>query len=335
MKIKNKIWGELYNYALVVLGTFLMGVSFNSIFAPNNITPSGFSGLAAIISYFIYSWTGVNIPPAVFYLLVNAILYIFGLKLLGKRFAVSALVGIGSYSLFMQVCNFNFINVFSGDYLLCAIYGGLLTGIGLGLVFRGRGSTGGSDLLASILNKKYPNIKIGNMVLIIDVIVLVISVFAHGINLSLYSLIALYIMTKVTDIIVDGVKSVTAYYIITSKAKEISDAIFSRLNRGVTEVETKGMYTSTKHDMLVVIVTRAQVARLKSIVSEFDQDAFMYSTSVSEAMGKGFNPIKIKKLNVSSLSEKNKHKLNNLSLNKTNSSMIESVAQVEEKEKKL
>lgn len=333
MKAKSKVWDYVLDYALVIVGTFLMGVSFNSIFAPNNITPSGFSGLSAIVSYFIGLWTGLNVPASIIYLLINVVLYIFAFKKLGKRFAISALVGILSYSLFMEICHFNFMNIFTDDNLLCAIYGGLVTGIGLGLVFRGHGSTGGSDMLACILNKKYPNIKIGSLVLIIDALVIAISAFAHGINLSLYSLIGIYIMTKVTDVIVDGVKSVTAYHIITKKPKEISDKIMHEIARGVTAIQTRGMYTQNNQEMLVVIVTRSQVARLKSIVAEIDDTAFMYATSVSEAMGEGFNKIKkIKKVDVAKLSEESQNQINSLSLKKEEQITEEQSKQVENSE---
>lgn len=287
---------------LVIVGTFCMGFAFNVFLNSHKISPSGFAGLSAILSNVLAEYLNVHISASVFYLSVNAVLFFLSLKKMGLQFAINSALGVVGYSIFMEVCNFD-IGLGSGDLLLCAIYGGVVMGIGLGLVFRGHGSTGGSDMLANILGKKFKFITVGNLVLIVDTIVVVLSFIAYkDLTLALYSLIAIWIMTKISDVLVAGVQGVRAYYIISSKHKQISDEIMSKVERGVTCFDAQGMYTSKPQKVLMTIVTRAEVAKLRQLVADIDRDAFMYSTPISEAMGGGFLPLSNKK------PEKNKEK---------------------------
>ena len=281
----------VFNALLVIVGTFLMGFAFNVFLDANHISPSGFAGLCSIISNVIAEHFNFRIPASLLYLIINGILFIFAFKKMGINFAINSAIGILGYSLFIQICKFD-IGLGSGDLLLCAIYGGVLMGIGLGLVFRGHGSTGGSDMLANILGKKFRFLTVGNLVLIVDTIVIVLSYFAYReLALSLYSLISIYIMTKLSDIIIAGVQGVRAYYIISANYQEISDEIMKNMERGVTCFEAQGMYTKKQQKVVMTVVTRAESVKLRQIVAELDNNAFMYSTPISEAMGSGFIPI--------------------------------------------
>ncbi|MBO7526873.1 MAG: YitT family protein [Clostridia bacterium] len=281
----------------VIIGTFLMGFSFNVFLNANKISPSGFSGLSAIVSNLMQENLGWSIHPSVFYLCINAVLFLISFKKMGIKFAINTGIGIAAYSLFIEICNFD-IGLSGSDLLLCAIYGGVLTGIGLGLVFRGHGSTGGSDLLANIVNNKYKQISVGNIIFIVDAIVVGLSFLAYNnLSLSLYSLIAIWIMTKVSDVVVSGVQGVRGYYIISSKYEEISEAIMKEIDRGVTGFNAKGMYTKSDGIVLLTLVTRSESMRLRQIVSNIDKDAFMFSCPVSEAIGQGFAPLKKEKKN--------------------------------------
>ncbi len=276
---------------LVIVGTFFMGFSFNVFLDSKHISPSGFAGLCSILSNVLAEHLNVHIPTAVFYLGINALLFILSLKKMGLNFAINSAIGVLGYSVFMEVCKFD-IGLGSEDLLLCAIYGGVVMGIGLGLVFRGHGSTGGSDMLANILGKKFKFLTVGNLVLIVDTIVVTLSFVAYGdLKLSLYSLISIYIMTKLSDVIVAGVQGVRAYYIISANYEEISNAIMTELERGVTGFEAEGMYSKKQQKVLMTVVTRAEVAKLRQIVTLKDKHAFMYSTPISEAMGYGFLPL--------------------------------------------
>lgn len=292
MKINTKIKIKLIiDACLIIGGTFLMGFAFNVFLNNNKISPSGFSGLSAIISNVLMQNFNVNIPASVFYLVINAVLFIFAYKNLGLKFAINSAIGIISYSIFMQACNFD-IGLSGQDLLLCAIYGGVIMGIGLGLVFRGHGSTGGSDMLANLLSRKFKFLTVGNLVFIVDLFVVVFSFIAYNnLNLALYSLIAIYIMTKMADVIVSGVQSLRAYYIISGNHEEIANRIMNEIERGVTGYKSQGMYTHSEQNVLMTIVTREESIKLRQIVSEIDKKAFMFSCPISEAMGGGFMPL--------------------------------------------
>lgn len=291
--IKNKKLKFALDCLMIIMGTFLMSLSFNIFLVPNKISPSGFAGLASLISVLCHKYFGFLIPTSVLYLAMNAVLYIFAFKLLGKRFAITSAIGIGFYALFIEIVKFDF--VISDDLILCTIYGGVLMGLGLGIVLRGRGSTGGSDLLASIINAKKPEIPIGTVVIFIDMIVVGLSILVYGLAFSLYSLVAIWIMGKVADIVIAGVQSLKAYYIISTKNNQIADKIITDVARGVTSIPADGVYTSASRTMLMIVVNRSQVQHLKNIVADIDADAFMFCSPVSEAMGKGFLPLKKKR----------------------------------------
>ncbi|MBE7082329.1 MAG: YitT family protein [Clostridiales bacterium] len=297
--INKKALKYILNGLTIVVGTFLMGFAFNVLLDANKISPAGFAGLCSIVSNLIEANLGVAIPASVFYLAINAVLFFLSLKTMGLNFAINSAIGILSYSVFMEVCTFDIgLDPTNPDLLLCAIFGGLIMGIGLGLVFRGKGSTGGSDMLANLLTKKFKFITVGNLVLVVDIVVLVLSYIAYGnLQFTLYSLVAIFIMTKVCDMIVSGVQGVRAYYIISHNHEKISKELMEQMHRGVTAFNAQGMHSGNKIKMLMILVTNSQAVKLRQIVGELDPSAFVYSTSVSEAMGNGFLPLtKTKKI---------------------------------------
>ena len=290
MVIKNKNLAFFVDSLLVIAGGFLMALGFNLFLFPSEILPSGFSGISTIISVLFQRYLNVNVSMAVVYIILNIILYICALKFMGKRFAVLSLIGVITYTLYVQFVKFDIGMAI--DPLLFAFYGGLLSGVGTGIMIRGRGSTGGSELLACIINKKAPTISVGTVLICINAVVILASVLVYGISSALYSLISIYLTGKVADIVVAGVQSVRAYYIISSKNEEIAKRIIGEVARGVTGINVSGMYTKVSQTMLLVLVNRAQVPHLKYIVADVDNGAFMFSSPVSEAMGKGFIPLK-------------------------------------------
>ena len=202
-----------------------------------------------------------------------------------------------------------------GVYIIYAIYGGLIMGIGIGLVFRANGSTGGSDIVAVVVNKIMPTITNGQIVIIVDSIVVVLSVFAYGsLVLPLYALITIFVCGKVADVFVNGVKSLKAYYILTDKKEEITKRIFEEVQRGVTYIKCEGMFTRKEKDMLMVILKSSQFIQLKTIVKEVDPKSFMFGVAVKDAYGQGFLSHETKKPNIKFKKNLNKDKLTNMSL---------------------
>jgi len=287
----------------ILIGTFITALGFKLFLTPHNIVPGGFMGIAQII-YDLLIKIGFNsISVSVWYIILNIFLYIYAVYRLGFKFGIRSGIGIFSYSLFVELIDkMNIINAINeqfaieeaalngvGLYILYAIYGGVLMGIGLGLVFRGNGSTGGCDMVAVLFNKFFPTITTGQIVIFVDGLVVIMSAIAYqSIVLPLYALITIFICGKVSDLFVDGVRSFRAYYIVTNKKDEISAAVFAKLARGVTNIKCEGMYTHENRDMLLIIVRRSQVIILKKIVKEIDPQSFMFSSNIKEAYGKGF-----------------------------------------------
>lgn len=277
---------EIFNVVMIMVGCLICGISFNLFLVAQNISPAGFSGLSQIISNLLVG-IGVVLKPSIIYFLLNAVLFVIGYKVVGKRFAMFTLVGIVCFSLALEVTSYIPL-VISSDTLLCAIYGGAIMGIGIGIVIRYNGSTGGGDLMAVIIRKKIQKISTGQIILIIDLVVLVIVAIASGLESAAYSVIELVIATKFTDIVIDGANAVKAFYIFTNKKQEISARIFNEIDRGATELKATGMYTNQEKDIILCLVNRYSAPKLRRIVSEEDPSAFVFSTNVSEVIGNGF-----------------------------------------------
>ena len=205
-------------------------------------------------------------------------------------------------------------------------------GTGIGLVFRGNGSTGGCDMVAVVVNKFFPTVTTGQIIIFVDGAVVILSALVYSsLVLPLYALITIFISGKVSDMFVDGIRSLRAYYIVTDKKEELSQAIFNKLNRGVTNLKCEGMFTHNDRDMLLIIVRRAQILALKKIVKKIDPNSFMFSHNVKEAYGNGFIAHandKIKKNKKSILLKDSKSN----DLNKQNESQIIIANEIDNKE---
>ncbi len=288
MKITKKdIFTFIYKAFLVLLGCFIMGSSYNIFYKSHDIVLGGFGGLSTIIGYLL-SLIHINLSVSIIYLILNVILFAFAIKILGKKFGIYALIGIFGFSLALEVCKFPSI---SDDQLLCSIYGGVTSGIGTGIIIRAGASTGGGDMLGCIINHKNPKISVGWVTICVNCCVVSISMLVYGLKLSLYALIAIYISGKVADTLIEGPKSVKAYYIISPKTDEICKQLNTCLKRGATKIEGYGSYTNKHLEIIMCLVSGYQVQQLKDIVYNIDKDAFVFSISVKEALGKGFHKL--------------------------------------------
>lgn len=283
MKIKKN---DILDVLMVIAGTIIMGFAFNIFLIPNNISMGGFSGLSAVIGTFL-SKIHINIKTSFIYLILNIFLYVFAYKTLGKRYAIFSLIGILSYSVSMEITALIKIPA-QTDMLICTLYGGIIWGLGTGIVVRYNASTGGTDMLATIIRRKTQKLSTGNIILIADIVVLALNVIAYGVDSLLYSILVLFLSTMVTDAVIDGSRGVKAYYIITDKKEEISKKIFADINRGATEIHTTGMYSHQDKSMILCLINKYRAPMLKKIVHEVDPNAFVFSTSVSEVIGNGF-----------------------------------------------
>ncbi|EOC99541.1 YitT family protein [Caldisalinibacter kiritimatiensis] len=281
----NKRW---YNYLIeylgITIGTVIMAISLNMLLEPNTIAPGGVTGLAIVIKKIL------NIPIDITNLAINIPLFIAGVLILGKAFGAKTLYATFALSFFIRILPQSNL---TEDLLLAAVFGGVLIGLGLGIVFKFGGTTGGTDLAGAILNKYFPGLSTATLMMIIDLCVVVIAgVVDKKIETSLYSIIALYILVKVIDLILEGLGYAKAFLIISNTPEELGEIILDELKRGVTVLRGKGMYTGKDRDVLLCVVNRSQITKLKEIVHEVDEKAFVMITDIHEVLGEGFKEIK-------------------------------------------
>ena len=270
----------------LIIGCMFMGVGLNMFFKPYTIAPGGLSGLSLVISKF----TGLSVSTIM--LLIGIPLLVSSIKILGKKDAIKTFIGMVILSGILEITAPLATISVTQDVLLSAISGAILLGIGLGIVFSVDGSTGGTDLIALMVNRVIPSLPVSKCLSMIDGTVVVLAgVVNMNFETGLYSAIALYIMVKIIDTITAGFDYAKAFFIITEKKDVLQEAIIE-LNRGITILDAKGGYTNEdKNVMLVVVNQKKQEVALKKMVKELDEKSFIIVTDVYEVLGKGFKSI--------------------------------------------
>lgn len=261
----------------------LIAISLTSFLVPNRIAAGGVSGLATVI-YYISSF-----PIGVTMLIINVPLFFIGLKILGMRFGLRTIYGIITLSVFTDLLQPH-MTALTNDLLLASIYGGVIGGIGLGIVFRSRGSTGGTDMIASLINY-FTGITVGEGLLIADGVVVFLAGIFFNLEVALYALVTIFINSQTIDIVQEGLNVKKGVLIISDKNDAINEMIVKDLNRGSTEFEAKGGYTGNKKDVLLCVISRSEVSELKKEVAKIDQNAFIIINDVHEVLGEGFTLI--------------------------------------------
>ncbi|CCQ96820.1 conserved membrane hypothetical protein [[Clostridium] ultunense Esp] len=281
---KEKWYKILLSLVGLGIGVFLLAIGLTFFLEPNTIAPGGVTGFAIVFKKI------TDIPIYITNLAINIPLFIIGVIILGKNFGWKTLYATALLSLFLKIVPTQAV---TPDLLLSSIFGGLVSGIGLGIVFKFGGTTGGTDLAGSILNKLFPSLSLSTFMMAIDVVVVAFAgIVDKKVETSLYSVISLFITVKVIDLILEGIGYLKGFIIITDKPEEISEKIMKDLDRGVTLFKGKGMYTKEEKDVLLCVVNRFQFAKTKDIVYDIDKDAFIMVTEMSEVLGEGFEEIK-------------------------------------------
>jgi uncharacterized membrane-anchored protein YitT (DUF2179 family) len=276
----------LGDYALILIGAVVQAVSLNLFMVPANLASGGVSGISQVINHF----TGWPIGLMVF--LGNIPLFVIGWRYLGgPRFATRTIFTVVVYSLAVDLIG-RWIPVggISNDTLLNALYGGVVSGIGFALVYRGRGTSGGSDILARILSH-YRSMPISQTYLIADAFTMLLAGFAFGWEKALYAVVMLYVSGISAETVSQGSRVVRTAMIITGQPEQVAQEVLHTLGRGVTSIAGKGMYTGEQRSVLYCVISRAEVERLKAIVAEVDPQAFLVIGEASEALGEGFQSI--------------------------------------------
>src|SRR5574339_1171738 len=293
----NKYWPYIRDYGLILISSLIQAFSLRVFFVPANLASGGVSGIAQLINHY----TGWPIGMMVF--VGNIPLFVLGWRFLGgHQFALRTAFAIVTYSLFTDLIlktplfapaglGTQLISDLQGDIFLNTLYGAIVSGFGYGLVYRARGTSGGSDILARILNH-YRSVPMTQSYLIVDTLVILGAGFVFGWKSALYSMIALYVSGLVAEATLEGGGTVRTAMIVTGEAEAIAARVLDELERGATILEGTGAYTGAGRPVLYCVITRAEVATLKAIVHEVDPRAFMVIGVAHEAVGEGFRPWK-------------------------------------------
>lgn len=293
----KKLWPSIRDYVLIIIAALIQALSLRLFFIPADLASGGVSGISQLINHFT-GW-----PIGLMILIGNIPLFALGWRFLGGyRFAVRTAVAIFMYSIFTDLlprtplfgsngAGTALIDDLQGDIFLSSLYGAIVSGVGYGLVYRARGTSGGSDILARILNH-YRGIPMTQSYLMVDTVVILGAGFVFGWKEALYAMIALYVSGLVADATLEGGGTVRTAMIVTREADSISRRVLEELQRGVTVLEGTGAYTGENRPVLYCVITRSEVATLKAIVNEADPRAFMVIGVAHEAMGEGFMPLK-------------------------------------------
>ena len=283
MQGRKPLWLE---YLMIIVGTGLMSLAINSVFDASGMVTGGFSGIAIIIKAWTKGLVNGGIPLWVTNCVLNIPLFFIAWRVKGFSFIKKAILGEISLSVWLAIQPV--FHLAGDDLLLAALYGGVIQGVGIGLVFLGGGTTGGTDMMAAIIQKFLQHYSISQIMQIIDGAVVVVGRYVFGIHKALYAIIAVYLVTKVSDGLIEGLKFSKAVYIITEKPEEIAGMIMEDLDRGATGINVKGMYSGQDKLMLFVVVNKKEIVMLKEKVDEIDPQAFVIVTDAREVHGEGF-----------------------------------------------
>jgi uncharacterized membrane-anchored protein YitT (DUF2179 family) len=285
-KIKNKNILILRKYLLILVGSILIAFSVNFIYEPMELVTGGVSGLAIVVKYWTSALIEGGIPIWLFTIACNLPLYFLAIKMQGAKFLFTTLFGTVAFIFALMVVPIYDLQL--DDYLLASILGGVIGGVGIGLVFSVQASTGGTDLLATLIHFKHRHISVPQILIVIDGIIIFVGAIAFGLGNALYATIAVFITAKVSDGILEGLKFAKMAYIISDDYLRIADAIMHQMDRGVTGIDATGMYSSRDKKMLFCVVSKNEIVKIIEIAQRIDPKSFVIVSDVREVMGEGF-----------------------------------------------
>ena len=269
-------------YAQIVLGCIIGGAAYPLFLVPNNIAPGGLTGIATILNY-LWGW-----PVGVTSMVLNLPLFLIGWKAMGRVFVFRSLIATLLFSAFIDLFQ---VPPLTDDILLGTVYGALALGLGLGLIMRGGATTGGSDMVARMVHKRFPIVTVGAFLFAIDCAVILCAAFTMSARAALYALICIFVTAKAVDLVLAGMGSAKACFIITKKSDAVSGRIMRELDRGATLIPALGAFSGESRTVIISVVTRAEVLPLKRIVREEDEKSFVFITDTHETLGEGFESL--------------------------------------------
>lgn len=304
---ENSRYQAIIDYFFITLGAILMAIGIGVFLVDAKVVPGGVSGLSMAIHYL----SGNVLPVGVLIWVLNIPLYLWGIKELGKEFGIKTFYGFTSSAFFIDffrgetplIGGFQLhksqtvLDLYKNDFMFLILLGATFLGVGLGFIFKFKGTTAGSDIVAAILNKRY-GIKPGMAIILIDFFVILFAGFIIDIKnladnrpalvLTFYALFLLFISGKIVDVIIDGFDYARSVHIVSDKNKEIANAIIHQLKRGATAVKSRGLYTGIEREVVVTVVTIKELVKLIELIKSIDPKAFVTINNVHEVMGEGF-----------------------------------------------
>lgn len=282
---KNSKNRKIIDMIFIVIGTFLLAMPVNMIYDPLKMVIGGFGGLSIIIKYVLEHF-GVYAPVWLTNILLNVPVFIISYIYFGKDFVAKTLFGAVAFALWLYIIPTT--NIVGEDYLLAIAIGGILSGFGIGLVFLADSTSGGTDMVSVIIHKFMKHNSVPTILMVVDGLIVLSGLFLLGFRNAMYGILAIYVFTKVSDAMLEGVKFGKMVYIISDKYKIIADSIMVDVNRGVTAISAKGMYTEKEKNMLFCVVSKKEIVAIKQVVSRLDPSAFVIVSDVREVFGEGF-----------------------------------------------
>lgn len=273
---------EAQRYLVVVIGSFICGVGINLLLVPGKLLSNGISGIS-MLGYYMLGW-----PIGLQILIYNVPILFLSYKFLGKRYTIDTIIGTVIFSFAIDATAFLKSYEAVHDVMLCAIFGGVISGIGYGLIFKSGSNTGGMDIIGAII-KKYYSIDVGTVVFAINLVIVLASAWIFNLEIALFTMVSIYATAELTNQFAAGFNREKAIFIISDKSERIGESIMVHLHRGVTYLDARGGFLKEKKSVAYVIVSLTQVGMVKRIVDKDDPNAFMIVMDASEVMGRGFS----------------------------------------------
>jgi len=269
----------------LIVGIIFYSLSYAVFLIPHNIVPGGISGLAIILHILFHTPVGIVV------IVLNIPLFILAIRILGFSFGPKSLIAIIVTNLLIDFLTYSVkISSPTDNVILATIYGGVMLGIGLGLIFRSGANTGGSDIIGQMLNR-FTDFSVGMWILIVDTFIITVAGFAtNSIELALLGYLALFLSTRIIDLILEGIDYARAVFVVSDNAEKIVEGVYQKIGRGVTILDGFSPYTKTKRPVIMCVITKRETENFKRLVKDIDTDAFVILTDVFEVLGHGFRP---------------------------------------------
>ncbi len=285
IQMENKRKKEIIEaYAQIMIGCVIGAAAYPTFLVPNNIAPGGLTGVATILNY-LFQW-----PVGTVSLILNIPLFLIGYRTMGKIFAFRCLVATLLFSVLIDILPLKAISVEPVlDPLLGTLFGGVLLGVGLGLILRGGATTGGTDMIARMVHRRFNFISVGMFLFALDFVVVIAAALTISGEKALYALINIYICSKVIDSVMVGFGGNKACFVMTGAWEKVTQRVMDEVGRGVTYLEARGAYSGKSQPVVMCVASRQEMTTLKRIVQEEDEKAFMFITEAHETLGEGFS----------------------------------------------